>query len=265
MEVKYSINSFINDMVDRDTKKRKGRRKEKLQAKYKERYYASLQRSLIANFLYTNAYIVMLFIIACLSYVSMQEAFKQSYEYGSDIMPEVYSIVAGVFFFIFGALFLAYLPKVITSTYLLVKNRSYINVIDKNPKYALYNLKTFEQTEAIANERANNNPLNRLVLDETDKVAYRLYEFVDLEQSSFNDYSFIVPDDLTIQSSDYQLTNEYTLVSNKMDYEAIGEYIYRSYNDIKDIEHNRYKEAVADFPLHQHQSKTTTLINDMNK
>lgn len=59
MNVKYSINTFIEELVERDTKKRKNsKRLDKIKQNKRDRYQRSLDRSLIMNYVHTQFYIV---------------------------------------------------------------------------------------------------------------------------------------------------------------------------------------------------------------
>lgn len=266
MSIKYSVNTFIDELVERDMKGKKRKKIESIKQNKRERYQRSMQRSTLQNFILEHAYTILLVIIGAISIWGVDIAQKQTIE--ATGRAELVVGVGGIVFFVFifiasvGA-FLASLPRFIENTVIFVKDRNYINAMGKSPQRT-FRIKLLDKSIAEA-ESLTINPLNTYVVNENEKIAYRLYEFVDLSRSTVDHFEFTIPHHLKVESNSFEPNAEYKIVSNRMNYEAIGEFVYRSYSDIKAIEHARYKAAVKDLPTHQQDTQTANLVNDLNK
>lgn len=272
MNVKYSINTFIEELVERDTKKRKNsKRLDKIKQNKKDRYQRSLDRSLIMNYVYTQSYIVALLIgllVSLAALTGFPNMFnKATFEVGTTeaIVPIAGLIFFLVAFFIYLVSFLISLPKFIENTANFLKNRGYLNAIGKQPNQVFWSIRTNKEKLNFEMQLVEKNPLNAYVVNEDESVAYRLYEFVDLNQSTVDNFAFIIPNHLKIQNEDFEPCATCEVVSNQISFEAIADFVYRAHQDIKEIEHKRYKSAVANLPMHQQNSKAAVLIDDLNK
>lgn len=264
----YSIKAFIDEQVERDTKRINNKRKDNIKQNKREHYQRSMQRSIIQNYIYEHIVILLLPILLIISLWGVDIAEKQMIDATGS--AELVVGIGGIVLFsliVLGsmAMLMVLVPIAIENTAIFFKDRTYINAMGKNPERTFANLfksqyKVKENTESLTI-----NPLNAYVVNEDEKIAYRLYEFIDLNNSTVDRFNFVVPKHLTIKNKDFEPNETYKVISNKMNFEAIGEFIYRSYNDIKAIEHARYKTAVKDLPTHQQDTQTAMLANETNK
>ena len=102
MNVKYSINTFIEELVERDTKKRKNsKRLDKIKQNKRDRYQRSLDRSLIMNYVHTQFYIVTILLgllVSVGALIGLPNMFSEAnFEMGT---PETIVTIAGFIFFI---------------------------------------------------------------------------------------------------------------------------------------------------------------------
>lgn len=264
----YSIKAFIDEQVERDTKRIKNKRKDNIKQNKRERYQRTMQRTVIQNYIYEHIWILSFPIIVAISLWGIDISEKQMSDAtgSAEFVVGFGGMVLFSLFVIFSmAMLIVFVPIVIENTVIFFKNRTYINAMGKNPKRMTSNLFKSQDKVNQEAEKLTINPLNMYVVNEDEKIAYRLYEFIDLNNSTVDRFNFVVPNHLIIKHKDFEPNEAYKIISNKMNFEAIGEFIYRSYNDIKAIEHARYKTAVKDLPTHQQDTQTAILVNETNK
>lgn len=266
----YSINAFIDELVEREAKGNKRKSAETPKQNIKNYYLNSMQRGLNSNFvrsqfqLLFTLFALMFSIVAI--YVCKNIILAKS---GIDKIDVIFGNTA-----LFVCLFIALgsgtvtaflIPKFFEQLEAFIKRKNYINAIGRNPNSLYYDIFKSKKVKNTISYLYSDNPLNMYVVNEDEKIAYRLYEFVDLNNSTVDRFNFVVPNHLIIKHKDFEPNEAYKVISNKMNFEAIGEFIYRSYNDIKAIEHARYKTAVKDLPTHQQDTQTAMLVNETNK